>query len=125
MGELREQLAELEHKQWVHWTDYMLSNLEAGNIERWEKQIKTSYFELTEKEKEADRKWADKVLSLVQEDDWWKEKAYETAREKLELLEENNKLKQAIKDVQQATKLGYIPALLEMRLKDLFEFIKE
>ena len=40
------------------------------------------------------------------------------------LQEENNKLKQAIKDVKSVTKLDYIPALLELRLKDLFGFIE-
>ena len=27
MGALRERLAALEHEQWAHWTEYMLSRL--------------------------------------------------------------------------------------------------
>lgn len=44
------------------------------------------------------------------------------AREQFE--EENNKLKQAIKDVQQAHKLDTVPILLEHRLEDLFEMVE-
>jgi len=52
---LLEKLAELEHEQWTHWTEYMLSNLTKENIRRWKKQVKTPYSELSEKEKESDR----------------------------------------------------------------------
>lgn len=53
-----ETLATLEHEQWAHWTKYMLNNLTPENIQRWKKQIETPYEELSEKEKESDRKWA-------------------------------------------------------------------
>ena len=62
----REMLAELEHKQWAHWTRYMLANLTPENIERWKRQIETPYSELSEKEKDSDREWADKILSIIQ-----------------------------------------------------------
>ena len=62
----REMLAELEHKQWAHWTRYMLANLTPENIERWQRQIETPYSELSEKEKNSDREWADKILSIIQ-----------------------------------------------------------
>ena len=61
----REMLAELEHKQWAHWTRYMLDNLTPENIERWKRQIETPYDELPEAEKDSDREWADKVLFLA------------------------------------------------------------
>ena len=61
---LYEELAELEHQQWTRWTKYMLDNLTTENIERWKRQIKTSYNELSEKEKESDRKWAEKSLKI-------------------------------------------------------------
>lgn len=57
----------------------------------------------------------------IEEDDWWRTKAYETAREKLELLEENNKLKQAIRDLKQSTQWKHIPSIMEHRLEELFE----
>ena len=62
---VREKLAELEHVQWSHWTKYMLDNFTPDNIERWRRQIDTPYSELTEKEKDSDREWADKVLAVL------------------------------------------------------------
>jgi hypothetical protein len=60
----REKLAELEHIQWAHWTEYMLNNLTPLNIARWKKQIKTPYTQLSEKEKNSDREWADRVIKI-------------------------------------------------------------
>lgn len=62
---LRERLAALEHEQWAHWTKYMLEHMNDQNTLRWLKQIETPYEALTEGEKEADRKWADKILALL------------------------------------------------------------
>ena len=61
----REKLADLEHQQWAHWTRYVLNNLTPDNIERWKKQIKTPYLKLTEKEKDSDREWVDKVIGVI------------------------------------------------------------
>lgn len=66
---LRERLAELEHNQWVHWTRYMLDNLTPDNIERWRKQIETPYAQLSETEKASDRRWADEVIKLIEQDE--------------------------------------------------------
>jgi len=60
-----EKLAELEHKQWAHWTEYMLENLNLENRERWKVQLRTTYKDLSEKEKESDRDWARKVIKLI------------------------------------------------------------
>lgn len=62
--DLFEALSELEHIQWSHWTDYMLKNMTTRNINRWKKQIKTEYKDLSEKEKESDREWARRVWNL-------------------------------------------------------------
>ena len=70
-GELLEQLAALEHEQWVHWTTYMLSRLgyhpSTSNpiVKRWYRQIIIPYSELSEREKKSDREWARKVLEIV------------------------------------------------------------
>ena len=64
--DLREKLAALEHGQWAHWTRYMLDNLTSEDIARWRRQPETSYTELSDKEKESDRQWANKVLSLLE-----------------------------------------------------------
>ena len=63
--ELREKIASLEHGQWAHWTEYILSHLTPENIQRWKHQLLTSYEFLTEREKDSDRVWADKVLSIL------------------------------------------------------------
>lgn len=63
--ELREQFAELEHRQWAHWYKYMRDNMDDDNLERWDRQADTPYSELTEKEKDSDRKWADQVLQVI------------------------------------------------------------
>ena len=66
--EFLEKLAALEHDQWAHWTAYMLNNLTDENINRWKRQIKTPYKELSEDEKEKDRVWARKVLGIMFEE---------------------------------------------------------
>ncbi len=60
-----EELADLEHQQWSHWTKYFLSNFDKQNVERWSAQIKIPYKMLSEKEKESDRIWARKVVKLI------------------------------------------------------------
>jgi hypothetical protein len=62
---LFEELAELEHEQWIEWTSYMLNNLTKENIQRWKRQLEIKYSDLTEKERWSDRRWAEKVLELV------------------------------------------------------------
>jgi hypothetical protein len=64
---MREKAAALEHEQWAHWTEYMLNNLTPENIERWKRQIKIPYAELSEKEKDSDRKWADRGITIYSE----------------------------------------------------------
>jgi len=64
---LIEKLAALEHDQWAHWTKYMLANMTDENIARWKEQIDTPYSELSEKEKDSDREWAQKVLDIIEE----------------------------------------------------------
>ena len=62
--EMREKIAEKEHEQWAYWAAYMLEHSSPENIKRWKLQIETPYSELSETEKNADRKWADKILAL-------------------------------------------------------------
>lgn len=66
MSDLREELAALEHEQWAHWTEYMLNNLTPENIVHWIKQIDTPYAELSEKEKDSDREWADRSIKVLE-----------------------------------------------------------
>jgi hypothetical protein len=68
---LLEKLAALEHEQWAHWTEYMVKSVpvEFSNedIKRWRRQIETPYEELSEYEKDSDRRWASKVLVTIME----------------------------------------------------------
>ncbi len=65
MHPLREELAALEHEQWVRWTRHFLDNATPENVARWRRQCETPYDQLTEAEKDKDRAWADRVLTLL------------------------------------------------------------
>lgn len=75
MNDLREQLAALEHEQWVGWMKYMLGKsiesddgqvcIPASLVSRWKRQMNTSYIDLPDNEKESDRAEADKVLRAI------------------------------------------------------------
>lgn len=67
INKVREKLADLEHEQWSHWTKYMLDNLTFENAVKWNKQINTPYSKLSEKEKDSDREWANKVIKIITE----------------------------------------------------------
>lgn len=78
MADLREELAELAHEQWSGWMKYLFSKcpeqwtgsvlIPSGAAERWKRQMNTPYSELSEKEKDSDRKEADKVLAVIRKD---------------------------------------------------------
>lgn len=73
--DLRETLADLEHRQWAHWTRYFLEQMgkkfgqeqvmQDADVQRWLRQCDTAYADLTEEEKEKDRVWANYVLASV------------------------------------------------------------
>ncbi|MEK6882613.1 MAG: hypothetical protein AABY22_23530 [Nanoarchaeota archaeon] len=61
-----EELADLEHKQWQHWTKYFLRYHHCENYRRrWKKQCQTDYKDLSETEKKSDMVWAEKVVKLI------------------------------------------------------------
>jgi len=72
VNSLLESLANLEHEQWIHWSKDLRNALQTiapeldFNLSRWEK-LWVPYSELDEKEKDKDRKWAQKVLDLLQQ----------------------------------------------------------
>jgi hypothetical protein len=70
-----EALAAQEHESWANWTKWMLQemNKEADGdfeleglpcVERWRRQAATPYADLSEKEKESDRKVVREKLAL-------------------------------------------------------------
>ncbi len=74
--ELFEKLAAIEHERWADWQSYVHSkclSLEDGLyivipkqlFQQWQRQIKTPYGELSEKEKDADRKQVRRYWDLI------------------------------------------------------------
>jgi hypothetical protein len=73
-NDLLENLADLEHNRWSRWQTYLHSKcrknedgsltISPEDVIHWEKQISTPYSELSEKEKESDRKEARKTLEM-------------------------------------------------------------
>lgn len=61
-----EQLAELEHQQWVEWAITIMKQepISEERRERWMKYL-CAYNELSEDVKEHDRKWARRVYKVV------------------------------------------------------------
>lgn len=72
----REKLADLCHQQWSGWMTYLFSKgtfnsdgtwtMPAWAVKRWTRQLLTSYENLSEEEKNSDRREADKYLVEVQ-----------------------------------------------------------
>lgn len=70
-----EELAHIEHERWSHWQRYMHSKctkapdgslvIPPDLVEKWEKQISTSYYDLSEKEKDSDREQVRKYLPTI------------------------------------------------------------
>ena len=58
-------LANLGHDQWTHWMAYFYKNDTSKNRDRWNKQMKTPYLKLSEKERESGKDWANKVLMII------------------------------------------------------------
>ena len=76
LTELVEKLASAEHDRWAHWQRYVHSQCTPigddgalvipGNlVRRWEEQMETPYFSLTEVEKESDREQVRRYLPLI------------------------------------------------------------
>lgn len=71
--ELIEKLSDIEHKRWSDWQSFCHKVLRENCpsqelekvLERWDKQIKTSYKNLSESEKEMDRKQVKRYLPLI------------------------------------------------------------
>lgn len=78
IAEKREELAELAHSQWSGWMEYMFAwgRVEEHGCfiipkelyERWSRQMTTPYSQLSEREKDSDRKEADRVIAMLNND---------------------------------------------------------
>ena len=73
--DLREEIASLAHEQWAGWMTYVFEKgrinrdgtltIPKWAVERWTRQMLTPYEDLTEEEKENDRKEADKFIAAI------------------------------------------------------------
>jgi hypothetical protein len=73
--DLREQLAVLAHEQWSGWMQYQFEKgtfnsdgtwtMPTWAVERWQRQARTPYSELSEQEKDSDRAEADRILAVL------------------------------------------------------------
>lgn len=72
-----EVLANQQHDIWSHWMKYLFSvgthnadgsyTISKENVDRWIKQCRTPYSELSESEKESDREQALKIMKVLKE----------------------------------------------------------
>ena len=65
MPNLVEQLARIEHEQWIEWSKAVAHEVSAERRARWERLWATPYEDLSEEAKEADRKYAKKVIASL------------------------------------------------------------
>lgn len=81
-----ESVASIMHDIWSNWYIYQRDNSTPENIERWNKQSVTPYSELSEEDKEKDRKQARKITH----EDIVKEVIENKCKEYFELHVQNN-----------------------------------
>lgn len=75
--ELIEKLADYEHDRWSRWQRHVFNKSiknEDGSVtipkdyvDRWIRQINTSYCSLSESEKDSDRKEAIRIINIINE----------------------------------------------------------
>jgi hypothetical protein len=62
--QMLERLAELEHEQWVFWSQSVAAEVSEERRKRWQ-SLWVPYRELPEEAKEQDRVWARKTLAAL------------------------------------------------------------
>lgn len=75
-NDIIEILSKVVHERWAHWQKYLHSvykrnedgslTIPKEKVERWERQIKTEYKDLSEKEKDSDREQAYEYLKALE-----------------------------------------------------------
>lgn len=78
LRQLKEKLAAIEHERWADWQTWMHSKMVTNDntdkwyhlpkryFKWWQKQIKTPYADLSEKEKDSDREQVDRYWPLIE-----------------------------------------------------------
>jgi hypothetical protein len=88
MDEIQEKLAENAHNQWRRWMKYLFNKCSLPNedgtitipkwaVDRWKRQIKTSYSDLPDHDKASDREQAVIIWTILGETECDKCKWYE------------------------------------------------
>lgn len=72
-----EGIANYEHDRWSRWQKYLFSKsiknkdgsftIPKEYVERWTKQMNTTYYELPHNEQESDKKEAKRILNVIRE----------------------------------------------------------
>lgn len=78
-SQVRERLAAYAHRSWSGWMRYLFEQcspshehgvgIPANLVERWQRQLRTPYFQLPTEEQESDRGEADKMLAILRGQD--------------------------------------------------------
>jgi hypothetical protein len=78
MSQQREQLAALQHEIWSDWVRHLFEVSIANTdgtvtippeyVRQWQRQVNTPYKDLSEEEKDGDRKQVDKLTALLDQD---------------------------------------------------------
>jgi hypothetical protein len=64
--DLVEALAEIEHEQWMHWSQAVAADVTGATRFKWQSSW-VDYAKLTDDVKESDRIWARKVVTLLRQ----------------------------------------------------------
>lgn len=64
--DLVEALAEIEHKQWMHWSQAVAVKVADATKAKWQRSW-VDYAQLTDDLKETDRVWARRVVTLLRQ----------------------------------------------------------
>ena len=126
---LREEFASQAHEQWAHWMNYLFKvskenkdgsvTIPKDKVERWKRQMITSFYNLSEQEQKSDYDQADKFLKLLDEGTYeaklWKENGQVRHIQANGLSALKDKCQAALKDnsvvvieVNQVKTLGYL-----------------
>lgn len=111
---LRKKLAAIEHERWADWQEWVhqcgsmdwnvegeqVLTIPLRHIEQWERQIKTPYADLSDKEKASDMEQVDRYWPLIQQ-------AIElaTVEGQIEELEANAKVTAGVADADECMRL--------------------
>lgn len=64
--DLVEALAEIEHEQWMHWSQAVAADVNDATRSKWQRSW-VDYAKLTDDVRESDRIWARKVVTLLRQ----------------------------------------------------------